>query len=125
MPHQDTVADVLEQIDPDELERANAKVISGQFEQKWLRKHRLLDKYYVVAVDGTGVVSFDHCHCEHCMTKTSKNGKTTYFHYVLEAKLVTPDGYSISLANEWIENHECSEDFFYFDKLSISCSIFM
>ncbi len=28
-------------------------------------------------------------HCPHCLSKTSKNGVVTWFHYVLEAKLVT------------------------------------
>jgi hypothetical protein len=58
----------------------------------------------LVAVDATGVMSFQERHCEHCLTKTSKNGKTTYFHYVLEAKLVTSAGHAISLATEWVEN---------------------
>jgi hypothetical protein len=74
------------------------------FDQKWLREYRLLDEYYLVALDATGIVSFDKRHCEHCLTKTSKKGKTTYFHYVLEAKLVTRDGHALSLASEWIEN---------------------
>ena len=104
LPHQDTVADVLSELDPDKLDSIKAHLMSEQFEQKWLRGYRLLNKYYMVAVDGTGVVSFDKPHCEHCLTKTSRKGKTTYFHYVLEAKLVTPDGYCLSLASEWIEN---------------------
>jgi len=60
----------------------------------------------LVAVDATGVVSFDYPHCDHCLTKTSKTGKVTWFHYVLEAKLVTSDGHCLSLASEWIENPE-------------------
>ena len=36
--------------------------------------------------------------------QTSRNGKTTYFHNVLEAKLITPSGFAISLLTEWIEN---------------------
>jgi hypothetical protein len=74
------------------------------FEQKWLRDYRLLDKYYLVVADATGTESYEERHCEHCLTKKSKNGKTTYFHYVLEAKLVTREGHAISLASEWIEN---------------------
>jgi len=65
---------------------------------------RLLNKYYLMAVDATGVMSLDERHCEHCLTRKSKSGKITYFHYVLEAKLVTSDGHALSLANEWIEN---------------------
>ena len=109
LPHQDTVADVLTRIEPDRLEEVKMNLMSRLFEQKWLRPYRLLGKYYPVAVDGTGVVSFDKPHCEHCLTKKSKSGKVTYFHYVLEAKLVTAAGLCISLASEWVENP--SDDF--------------
>jgi hypothetical protein len=57
-----------------------------------------------VAVDVTGVMAFDHRYCPQCLTRSSKNGQSTYFHYVLEAKLVTSDGLCLSLASEWIEN---------------------
>ncbi len=40
---------------------------------------------------------------------TSKNGKVTYFHIVLEARLVTPQGFSVSVATVWIENPEGGE----------------
>jgi len=49
---------------------------------------------------------FSEKHCDKCLTKTSKNGKTTWFHNVLEAKLVCSNGFSISLGTEWIENPE-------------------
>lgn len=104
LPHQDTVADVLTLLSPDKLEQAKMTLMSDLFNQKWLRKYRLLEKYYLVAVDATGVVTFDHRHCEHCLTKKSKNGKVSYFHYVLEAKLVTSRGHCLSLAGEWVEN---------------------
>jgi len=58
----------------------------------------------LIAVDATGVESYRERHCEHCLSKKSKNGKVTYFHYVLEAKLVTSAGHALSLASEWIEN---------------------
>lgn len=58
----------------------------------------------MIAVDATGVMSFDHKHCDQCLTRTSSGGKITYYHYVLEAKLVTRDGLCLSLATEWIEN---------------------
>ena len=104
LPHMDTVNDVLCDLPYEKLEQTRMDLMSRLFEQKWLRKYRLLGEYYLVAVDATGVVSFDKPHCEHCLTKKSKSGKVTYFHYVLEAKLVTEDGHAISLANEWIEN---------------------
>jgi len=57
-----------------------------------------------VAIDGTGMATFDHKHCESCLSKTSKNGVTTYFHNALEAKLLTASGMSLWIATEWISN---------------------
>ena len=103
LPHLDGVDDLLRYLPFEKLEQIKMDLMSHLFEQKWLRKYRLLGKYYLVSVDATGIMSFDKRHCEHCLTKTTKN-KTTYFHYVLEAKLVTCDGFCLSLATEWIEN---------------------
>jgi len=104
LPQMDAVNDVLQVLDNDDLEQVKMDLMSSLFEQKWLRDYRLLDTYYLVVVDATGTVSFDKPHCEHCLTKKSKKGKITYFHYVLEAKLVTSAGHALSLASEWIEN---------------------
>ena len=104
LPHGDSFDEVLSELGPSELEGLKATLVAGLIEQKIFRKFRFLGKYYLIAVDATGMVSFDHQHCEHCLTKTSKNGKTTWFHYVLEAKIVTRTGLCISLATEFIEN---------------------
>jgi hypothetical protein len=104
LPHGDTFDEVLCELPPGELEILKATLVCGLIEQKILRKFRFLGKYYLVAADGTGMVSFDERHCENCLTKTSKNGVTTYFHYVLEAKIVTTSGLAISLASEFVEN---------------------
>jgi len=106
LPHQDSVKAVLCGLPNEELEAVKKAMMSRMFEQKWLREYRLLNRYYTIAVDATGIMSFDERHCEHCLTKKTKNGKTTYFHYVLEAKLITRDGHAFSLASEWIENPE-------------------
>jgi hypothetical protein len=104
LPHPDTADEVLRVLPPVELEELKATLVAGLFEQKLLRKFRFLGKHYTVSVDATGTCSFDHRHCDHCLTKTSKTGVVTYFHYVLEAKLVTSSGLSISMASEFIEN---------------------
>ena len=106
LPHMDRVNAVLKALPNEKLEQVKMDLMSNLFEQKWLREYRLLGKYYLVAVDATGVVSFDKPHCEQCLTKKSKNKILTYFHYVLEAKLITSSGFAISLAGEWIENPE-------------------
>ena len=105
LPHGDPVDEVLRELEPRELEGLKAHLVSGLIEQKILRKFRFLGKSYRVAIDATGMATFKHRHCEHCLTKTSsKTGVVTYFHYVLEAKIVTSSGLSISLCSEFIEN---------------------
>ena len=65
--------------------------------------HGRLIGHFLVVVDGTGQLRFKERHCPHCLEQ--KHGdKTIYFHNVLEAKLVTPDGFAISLDSEFIEN---------------------
>lgn len=106
LPHMDTVDDVLKELSNEELEKLKATLVASLIEQKVFGKFRLQNQYYRVAVDATGVMSVNEGHCEHCLHKTSKNGTVTYFHNVLEAKLITPNGFCISLATEWIENPE-------------------
>lgn len=104
LPHMDTVDDVLRLVKVDELERLKAALVASLIEKKVFHSTRLLDRYYRVAIDATGIMSVVKGHCPHCLHKTSKNGVTTYFHNLLEAKLITPTGFAISLASEWIEN---------------------
>lgn len=104
LPHADSIDDVLRVLPPEELEELKMQLVGGLIEQKMFRKFRFLGKFHLVAVDATGTATFDHKHCDQCLTKTSKTGVVTYFHYVLEAKIVTTTGLSISLASEFIEN---------------------
>lgn len=57
-----------------------------------------------MAVDATYLGEVPEGHCPHCLKKESKNGKVSYFHMGLEAKLVTSNGFSLSLASEFLEN---------------------
>jgi hypothetical protein len=78
--------------------------------QKVLYRYRLLGVYFLVAMDGTGVLTFHQRHCPHCLTKKLHNGETLYYHPVLEAKLVTHNGFAFSLMTEFIENTDLSAD---------------
>lgn len=104
LPHMDTVDKVMRQLNESELEKLKTNMICNLLKKKSLHKFRFLGNFFVVAVDGTGIHSFSKRHCDQCLTTTSKNGKITYFHNVLEAKLICSNGFSISLATEWIEN---------------------
>lgn len=104
LPHMDTVDKVMRQLDEEQLEKLKTELVSTLIEKKVFYKYRFLGKYYRVVVDGSHVMNVNEGHCDHCLYRTSKNGKVTYFHNVLEAKLVCENGFCISLATEWIEN---------------------
>ncbi len=110
LPHMDTVDRVLRRLPDEALERLKQRLIQALLEKKALHRFRFMKRWFVVAIDGTGVMSFTQKHCEHCLYKRSKRGKLSYFHNVLEAKLITPNGFSISMATEWIENPEGEYD---------------
>lgn len=79
-----------------------------QHTQRLIRM-KALDDYrfqgdFVVAVDGTGYLSFAHHHCSQCLTQKHSSGTVCYLHPVLEAKLLTASGLAVSLASEFIEN---------------------
>lgn len=59
---------------------------------------------FIVAVDGTGYLSFSHHHCSQCLTQKHSSATVSYLHPVLEAKLLTSTGLALSLASEFIEN---------------------
>jgi hypothetical protein len=104
LPHADSTDDILRRLPADELERLKAHLVSELIEQKVFRKFRFLGRSYLVAIDATGMATFDYRHCDHCLSRESKNGVVTYFHYALEAKLVTSSGFAVSLATEFVEN---------------------
>jgi len=110
LPHLDTVDEVLRVLDETALKKLSKTLIKSLLTNKVLHKFRVFKKYFIVAIDATGVHSFDHQHCQQCLTRTSKNGKITYFHHVLEAKLIAHNGFSLSLGTEWIENTETGYD---------------
>jgi len=102
-PHGDTLNDAFMLLDPDQMQGAVCNLVGTLVRKKVLYPYRVLDKYFVVAVDGTGTITYSKRHCPHCLTQ-KQNGRTIYYHEVLEAKLVTPNGFAFSLMSEFIEN---------------------
>lgn len=111
LPHMDTVDEFLRCLEDNELETIKSALVSALIEKRVFHKFKFLGKSFVIAVDATVVASYDRQYCTQCLSKTSKNGVSTYLHGVLEAKLVTSNGFSISLATEWLQNGEKSESF--------------
>jgi hypothetical protein len=103
LPHGDTINDTFSRTDHRYFQKIVCDMVRRLIVTKALDQFRLLDKYFVIAVDGTGVLSFPRRHCPHCLTR-KRNGKTSYYHCVLEAKLVTPNGLALSMMTEFVEN---------------------
>lgn len=108
LPQYDTINDLLEDFDPEELKKLQHKLITRLIQMKCFDKYRF-KKQWLISIDGTGLFTFNKRHCEHCLTKTHNKGKpneyTQYFHYVLEAKITILD-MVFTIASEFVENEE-------------------
>jgi hypothetical protein len=102
-PHGDTLNAAASRVDPDQMQEVVTDMTRTLIRKRVLYRYRLLDRYFVVAVDGTGRLTFPERHCPNCLT-AKHHGKTIYYHPVLEAKLVLPNGFAFSIMTEFIEN---------------------
>lgn len=104
LPHMDTVDRVMMELSEELLEEVKKRLVHDLLKKKIFNNSRLY-KYHRIAIDATRVMNVEEGHCDCCLyTKHGKKGKITWFHNVLEAKLITPWGICISLGTEWIEN---------------------
>ncbi len=108
LPHMDTVDDLLEQLDEEVLDKLKRDLIRLLLRKRVFHKYRMSSGHFTIAIDGTGVYKFDKEPYPGCPYHHKKKGKT-YYQNVLEAKLVTENGFSISLATEWIVNTDGSD----------------
>jgi hypothetical protein len=111
LPHYDTINNFLCNLEHKELENIRSYMIKQLLKKRSLESYRLLDKYWCIAIDATGLFSFSERHCEHCLKREHKNketGKlerTEYYHNVLEAKLILGE-MVLSIATEFVENED-------------------
>jgi len=109
IPHYDTINDFLELLSVKELEDLRTYMIKSFIEKRCFESFKFLNKYWLVAIDATGLYKFDERHCEHCLTSTFNKGTdkeyTIYYHKVLEAKLIIGD-MVFSIETEFIENEK-------------------
>lgn len=104
LPHHDSLNHFLGHVPPAELPKLRRQMIQRLVRMKALDDGRLLGRFLIV-IDGTGQLHFNQRHCPYCLEQ--KHGEhTLYFHHVLEAKLVTPDGLALSIGSEFIVNDD-------------------
>jgi len=104
VPHGDTLNYTFKQLDPAQVQEGVCRMVETLIRRKVLYPYRLLDRYFLIAIDGTGQLTFRNRHCPHCLTRTLKDGTLLYYHPVLEAKLVTATGFAFSVMTEFLEN---------------------
>jgi hypothetical protein len=112
-PSNRAVADLLEELSPDEVAQVAPAMVNRLIRSRRLERYRLLGQYYCIAIDATGIHTFTKRHCPHCLVQEHENGPTIYYHMVLEAKLITPSGLAFSIASEFVENTDpdaCRQD---------------
>ncbi len=69
-----------------------------------LERSRLLDKYYLIAIDGTGYLGFKKRHCKKCLVSKKEEKVEYYNHNILEAELIFENGLELSIETEFKEN---------------------
>ena len=104
LPDLDTSNRLMKELSPGELENIKKEMVSILIKRKVLYKFRTMDLYYNVTVDGTGVHSYKYEPYPECPYKKYKGGTKVWTAMVLEAKIVCSNGFSLSIATEWIKN---------------------
>lgn len=102
LPVNKTLSHFLGHVRPEPLAGLRTGLLRRLMRNKVLDSTRLAGAF-VIAVDGTGYLSFGQKHCDHCLVHEHES-HTVYLHPVLEAKLVAPEGLALSIASEFIEN---------------------
>lgn len=101
-PVHGTLDHFLGHLGPSPLAFLRTQMVRRLIRMKALYEYRLQGKF-VIAIDGTGHLTFAKKHCDECLVQRHDTC-TVYYHPVLEAKLVTVSGLALSVGTEFIEN---------------------
>lgn len=107
VPDWQTIQDVIEQLNYDEIDNIRKYMFTALLRSKMFDRFRYNGCIQLV-VDATGLTSLDYNLNGNCLTRT-RDGKTKYYKYVLEAKVVFGN-IVISIDSEWIENNELNNE---------------
>lgn len=108
IPYWETIQDVFINMDIKELRNIQKYIIVTLIRSKMFDKYKY-DGAFQLIFDGTGLSHHDYNLNDNCLSKKSKDGKITYYKYVLECKLCVGP-MVISLDSEFIENEEINNE---------------
>ncbi len=101
LPHHDTVNRFLCMVDINQLEEVLVGLIKDFIRSKKFQNY-LIDKCVPIAIDGTQKLTYDFLWSEECLERT-RNEKTQYYCYTLEASLVFQNGIIVPLITEFLD----------------------
>ena len=102
LPYWETIQDVFINININELRCIQKYIVKTLIRSKMFDKFRYKGAFQLV-FDGTGLSNHDYNLNNNCLIRKHKDGKVSYYKYVLECKLVVGN-IIISLDSEFIEN---------------------
>ena len=104
LPYWETIQDVFVNIDTEELRKIQKYIVKTLIRSKMFDKYRF-NGCFQLLFDGTGLSNHDYNLNNNCLTRKHKDGKISYYKYILECKLVVGN-IVISLDSEFIENEK-------------------
>ena len=104
LPYWETIQDVFINIDTNELRNIQKYIVKALIRSKMFDKFRYNGAFQLV-FDGTGLSNHDYNLNDNCLIRKHKDGKVSYYKYILECKLVVGN-IIISLDSEFIENEK-------------------
>jgi hypothetical protein len=91
IPSDTQMREILDEVAPNQLRPVFKEVFRQVQRGKILEDYVFLEGCYLVALDGVEYFTSQKVHCDHCMTRTHKNGTVSYYHQMLGAVIVHPD----------------------------------
>ena len=102
LPYWETIQDVFINIKTDELRNIQKYIVKALLRSKMFDRYRFNGSFQLL-FDGTGLSNHNYNLNNNCLIRKRKDGKISYYKYVLECKLVVGN-IVISLDSEFIEN---------------------
>jgi len=106
MPHSDTLSRLLEKIKVEEIEESMLELFEELVKKKKFRNH-LINKKYVIAIDGTQKFMRAEKWSEECLERhVGTEKQEQYYVYVLESVVILDNGITLPLMSEFLNNEE-------------------
>jgi len=104
LPHQDTLCRLLERIEVEKIETAHINMVKRLIKSKKFVNY-LLKKRYLLAIDGTQkFILGEYWGEEYLKRHKGEEEEPQYYVYVLEVKLIFPNGLMLPLMSEFLDN---------------------